>query len=284
MRLVDFNANTSAGAALEIQTPIVAIHGSAGSGKQWRQLSGAMTDRRQVICPDLPGYGGAHAAMVPVAAMMDAEAAIIVQQISEIGRPVHLVGHSYGAAVALKIAMRAPSKLTSLTIIEPAMFHVLDQGTAGDRKLYQQITAVAGMVSAAIAEGSPGAGMERFVDFWNGRGAYRNLSPDMQGALAAQIGQVAANFATGMAQKWKLDACREISCPTMAIMGLESRLVAQRATEMIAQSIPDMQLAMIADAGHMAPFTHSEIVNRLIGGHIAAAETSATQFPMRKAA
>ncbi len=106
----------------------------------------------------------------------------------------------------------------------------------------------------------------------------------MQGALAAQIGQVAANFATGMEQKWQLEACREISCPTMAIMGLESRLVAQRTTEMVAETIPDMQLAMISDAGHMAPFTHSAIVNRLIGGHIAAAEPSAPQIPMQRAA
>ncbi len=164
MKMVEFNTNTSAGAN-EVPAPIVALHGSAGSGKQWRHLVDAMTDRREVICPDLPGYGGARAAMVPVAAMMDAEAAIIQQQISEIGQPVHLVGHSYGAAVALKLAMRAPSALASLTIIEPAMFHLLDQGSAGDRKLYRQITAVAGMVSSAIAEGSPGAGMERFVDF-----------------------------------------------------------------------------------------------------------------------
>lgn len=264
--------------------PVVALHGSAGSPRQWQALKLSMNGRRQVISPDVPGYGETPRAVVPIATMMDAEAAIILQQIMEIGHPVHLVGHSYGGAIALKMAMRAPSMFASLTVIEPAMFHLLNQGSAKDRKLYRQITSVAGMVSAAIADGSPGAGMERFVDFWNGRGSYAGYSPYMQCKLAQQVGQVAANFATGMAQDWNLDACRKISCPTMAIMGLESRTVAQRVTEMVAHSIPDMQMAMIAEAGHMVPFTHSGIVNRLIAGHIASAEASANDQTMLRAA
>lgn len=282
MKLVDMTM-TTAGAGAVDPAPVVALHGTAGSGKQWRELVSSMQDRRSVICPDVPGYGDADRVSVPVATMMDAEATVILQQIIDLGQPVHLVGHSYGAAIALKIALRAPTMLASLTLIEPAMFHLLDAGDAKDRALYRQIMAVAGMVSAAIAEGEPEAGMERFVDFWNGRGAFAATGSDMRAILASQIGQVAANFATGMAQNWSIEACRVISCPTMAIMGLESRPVAQRVTEMVAEAIPDMQLAMIADAGHMSPFTHSAIVNRLIAGHIAAVERTAS-MPMLQAA
>ncbi len=284
MRLVDAMKARQASFDLNNSTPVVALHGSAGSPKQWRALEISMEGRRQVVCPDIPGYGSTPGAVVPMAAMMDAEASIIVQQIMEIGQPVHLVGHSYGGAVALKVALQAPSALSSLTLIEPAMFHLLNQGDINDRKLYQQITAIAGMISAALAEGSPGAGMERFVDFWNGRGSYANYGPEMQSTLASQAGQVAANFATGMAQNWTIDACRKITCPTLAVMGLESRLIAQRVTEMVAESIPDMQLAMIADAGHMAPFTHSGVVNRLIAGHIATVEAMSTDRAMLQAA
>lgn len=274
MRVDDAKKARLAGDGAGDTAPIVAIHGSAGSGKQWRELIASMDGKRDVICPDVPGYGNAPRAAAPVSSMMDAEATVVLQQIIDLGTPVHLVGHSYGAAIALKIAMRAPSLLLSLTLIEPAMFHLLDQGDAKDRGLYRQITAVAGMISAAIAEGEPEAGMERFVDFWNGRGAFASIEPAMRDVLTSQIGQVAANFATGMAQTWSIDACNVISCPTMAIMGLESRPLAQRVTEMVANAIPDMQLAMIAEAGHMSPFTHSAIVNRLISGHVANSEAS----------
>lgn len=274
----------SAGTGADDAAPVVALHGSAGSGKQWRELVASMRGKRDVICPDVPGYGKAPRAVAPVAAVMDAEATVILQQILDLGRPVHLVGHSYGAAIALKIAMRAPLLLASLTLIEPAMFHLLDQGDAKDSKLYQQIKAVAGMMSAAIAEGEPEAGMERFVDFWNGRGAFAGSEPAMRDMLTTQIGQVTANFATGMAQSWSIDACRVISCPTMAIMGLESRPIAQRVTEMVANAIPDMQLAMIAEAGHMSPFTHAAIINRLIAGHVANSEASIDTPQMLRAA
>jgi pimeloyl-ACP methyl ester carboxylesterase len=37
----------------------------------------------------------------------------------EVGGPVHLVGHSYGASIALRAALMEPSRLASLVLIEP---------------------------------------------------------------------------------------------------------------------------------------------------------------------
>jgi len=189
------------------------------------------------------------------------------------GEPVHLVGHSWGGAVAIKIAMALPEWVRSLTLIEPAVFHLLrDAQCPADRALFADIAAVAGIASAAAADGHPEAGMARFIDFWNGEDSWANTSPRLRTVLRAQLGQVINNFAAGFGEAWGLEEAAEIICPTLTIMGMESVPLAQRVTEMLAETIPSARLAMVPGAGHMAPLTDPHIVDPLISGHLRMAE------------
>ena len=40
--------------------------------------------------------------------------------------PVHLIGHSFGATLALRLAIEAPARVRSLTLIEPVLFCAAD--------------------------------------------------------------------------------------------------------------------------------------------------------------
>jgi lipase len=42
--------------------------------------------------------------------------------------PVHLIGHSFGATVALRLAIEAPERVASLTLIEPVLFAAAPDG------------------------------------------------------------------------------------------------------------------------------------------------------------
>ena len=55
--------------------------------------------------------------------------------------PMHLVGHSHGAAVALEIAIQRPDLVRSLTLIEPAVYHLLHSGSASDLALAKTLQA-----------------------------------------------------------------------------------------------------------------------------------------------
>src|SRR5687767_3335975 len=96
--------------------PVVCLHSSAGTHAQWQGLSHALSSRWQVLAPDLYGHG--RSPQWPVAAMntlhVDAQAVTAlmeaaVPQIDTCG--VHLVGHSYGGAVAMQMALRHPSRV-----------------------------------------------------------------------------------------------------------------------------------------------------------------------------
>src|SRR6185503_3141479 len=56
------------------------------------------------------------------------EAALVRALLDRYDGPAHLVGHSYGGAVALNVAHSRGAMLRSLTLIEPVAFHLLRDG------------------------------------------------------------------------------------------------------------------------------------------------------------
>ena len=54
------------------------------------------------------------------------ETNLINEVISGIGESIHLVGHSYGGTIAYHLAMTSPTKIKSLTLIEPMLVWLLD--------------------------------------------------------------------------------------------------------------------------------------------------------------
>ncbi len=254
-------------------TPVLALHSSGAGGLQWKNLSDHMRGEFRLIAPDLPGYGATPAWPGKGPASVENEARYVARLIKAAGQPVHLIGHSWGGAIALKIAMALPEWTRSLTLIEPAVFHVLRDAPCGaDRKLFSEIAALAGAVSAAAADGHAEAGMARFIDFWNGDGAWANTSPRLRTALRGQLGQVVNNFSAGFNETWSLQEAAQITCPTLTMLGMDSVPLAQRVTEMLAETIQTSQLSLIPGAGHMAPLTDPHIVDPLISSHLRMAE------------
>ncbi len=96
---------------------LLLLHGLAADIQSWASLAAAFTRAgRAVTAIDLPGHGGTE---VPAATLEDAAtvAASVLEQLA--GEPVELVGHSFGGAVAARVARRLPHKVRRLTLIAP---------------------------------------------------------------------------------------------------------------------------------------------------------------------
>ena len=100
---------------------VVLVHGSAQGSK----VGGAhhftaqqrLSERGwQLLVPDRPGHGRSPDPGRPDDAQADGG---LVADL--LGKGAHLVGHSFGACVALAAAAKRPEAVRSLTIIEPAM-------------------------------------------------------------------------------------------------------------------------------------------------------------------
>ncbi|MFY0611629.1 MAG: alpha/beta hydrolase [Hyphomicrobiaceae bacterium] len=263
---------------------VIAVHGSASTGGQWRRLVADLGADFDVVTPDLPGYGRS-ADMAPQGRTTLAGDAIeVARLVNASTEPNHLVAHSYGAAVVLNYARKHWRRIASLTIIEPALFHLLRSGEASDLMHYTEISSIANTVRLSATFGTHSQGMESFVDYWNGKGAWAAMKPTLQSALASQVTQVARNFEAGMAETWSAADCGRIGCPTLIITAEASRGPAKRVAEIIAGSMPHAQFATIADAGHMAPVTHPDIINPLIAEALVAATSRRSEVSHREAA
>ena len=94
------------------------LHGFAGTLDNWTGTAAALSaDGFAVVAPDLPGHGGTDAAAETPQAIAQLLAANL--EVLDLAGPVHLVGHSMGAAVALLLAEARPARFASVTLVAP---------------------------------------------------------------------------------------------------------------------------------------------------------------------
>ena len=104
---------------------ILCLHCSGGSGRQWRALTSPLTAHFDVRAPDLIGYLNSGGWPTGARVSLDDEAERLLALLVDTDEPVHLLGHSYGGAVALQMALRWPERIASLTLYEPVRFGLL---------------------------------------------------------------------------------------------------------------------------------------------------------------
>lgn len=98
---------------------IVLLHGFGGSHRDWDRVWPRLDAR--VIAYDLPGHA-ASLAGADAAAPRRAAAAVLADLAERGEDPVHLAGHSMGGAIATLMALEAPARIASLTLLAPGGF------------------------------------------------------------------------------------------------------------------------------------------------------------------
>jgi pimeloyl-ACP methyl ester carboxylesterase len=247
---------------------VLLLHSSACSGSQWQALAGRLQTTFRVLVPDLYGYGDTDPWPGDAPLTLADEAKLAEAVLGRCYGRIHVIGHSYGGAVGLRLAVEQPERLMSLTLIEPVAFHMLRCEDPADHDLFREIAALAAWVADTAARGNPRGGMARFVDYWNGAGAWLRMKPELQAALARRTAKVAQDFAATMADVTPIDALRRIAVPTLIQRGSASPLPARRVAQLLADALPNARLATLEGAGHMLPLTHGEAVNAAILQHL----------------
>jgi lipase len=97
---------------------VVCLHGVTSHGRHFARLAEALP-RHRVLAPDLLGHGSSsYEPPWDLERHVDEVVATVGAQ------PAALVGHSFGARVALEITARAPKLVPRLVLLDPAI-HVL---------------------------------------------------------------------------------------------------------------------------------------------------------------
>lgn len=233
---------------------VVALHCSGSSGRQWEPYAERLPAGMRLTAPDLMGSGREHAWTPGAPVTLEAEARRVLAAFPADGAPVHLIGHSYGGAVALEIAMRWPDKVRTLTLYEPVRFALLDnEETAGIRKLIID----AGTHIAHLAKsGRLHESAAMFVDYWSGRGTWDKVTAPRRQVFADRMPKVAAEFDALFGDDTPPEAYAQLSMPMRLIAGMRSPLTARKVVERLAMLCRHARVVHLAGLGHMGPVTH----------------------------
>jgi pimeloyl-ACP methyl ester carboxylesterase len=233
---------------------VVALHCSGSSGRQWDPYVERLPAGLRLAAPDLMGSGRDNAWTLGTPVTLEAEARRVLAAFPGDGAPVHLIGHSYGGAVALEIAMRWPEKVRTLTLYEPVRFAMLDHAeTSGIRQMIIETgTRIVQLVhSARLHEAAA-----MFVDYWSGRGTWDKVPVPRRQAFADRMHKVACEFDALFGDATPAEAYGQLTMPMRLIAGMRSPLPARKVVEQLAMRCRHASVVHLAGLGHMGPVTH----------------------------
>ncbi len=241
----------------EPRDTLICLHCSASSGRQWKALADSLAAELTVLTPDLLGYGRTPwPAGAPLS--LDDEVDHLAPLITAQAGRIHLLGHSYGGAVALQIALRWPDRIKSLTLYEPVRFRLLLDSPAMTPLAYEVIRLARSV--QRMAGPAPADAAARFVDYWSGEGAWAKTSPARQQALALRMPKVGAEFTAALEDGARDVDYARLPMPVRLIGGDRSPAPVRVVLERLAHLVPNADRVTLAGLGHMGPIEAPERV------------------------
>jgi len=234
---------------------LLALHCSGASGRAWNAYGNLVGADTALIAPDLLGADG-RPWPADRALNVDEEIERLAPLLDADPRGVHVLGHSYGGALALQLALRWPHKLRSLTLYEPVRFGLLDD----DEPAWHEIRDVGCGVGALARAGDTAAAAARFIDYWSGPGAWDRMPASRQAAVALGMVKVGAEFDALFADRTPAAAFSTLPMPVTLLVGGRSPLPARRVAERLAAACPRWQLHTLPACDHMGALTQPAVV------------------------
>ena len=220
--------------------PVVLVHGLAGSARWWRRNVAALARHHTVYLVNLPGFGSFRRYGLSFTLAEGADWLGAWIEAAGVG-PCHVVAHSMGGYLTIRLAAARPELVRRLVLVAPAVI-------AGTRPIraYPLALVAAGLAASPtflplLALDSLRAGPLTIV-----RAAYRLLSDDVRAELEA------------------------VTAPTLLVWGSRDSLVPPALGPQVRDALQDGTLLVLPGAGHVPnydrPREFNEAILTFLGG------------------
>lgn len=229
---------------------LVFLHGLGGSSRSWARQLEALSDSRQVIAWDCPGYGDSDDFPGGEPQCADyAKALLAALDKIDVGA-FDLVGHSMGGAIAPWAARLAPLRVRRLVLSATRVAFALADTTGfeagvADRRHMDDATFGKSRAKGMVGEASP-----VFAEIAAVAGKVREPGY----AAAVHLLKHADNRAL----------LPTIAQPTLVLAGENDPIAPADATKAVAAAVPGARLETIPGTAHAAYMEKPEIYNRLL--------------------
>lgn len=239
----------------------------ASPAAAWRPVMERLADRFHMVAINFAGYGETDRLGDHMARTLVAEADAVAAVAALFDGPFHLVGHSYGGGVALRLAVSGAPPLASLTLIEPACYHLLRP--AGETALADEVEAVNFGFIETIAAGDPVAAFRTYIDYYTtGPGAWDAMPEKTRNRFLGIADVVARALGSAHGEDIGLDDARKLTVPCAVLYGAETTQSHARVSELLAEAIPGARCDVVPDAAHMLTLTHPDAVAKYLADRV----------------
>ena len=236
----------------------LALHCSLAHSSAWAGLAAALPEWR-VTAPDLPGHGRS-APWDGGEGLHDVATRMGQALIEATGEPVDLIGHSFGATIALRLALEHPESVRRLVLIEPVLFSI----TRGSAEFDAFASGYAAVDAATDA--TPAEAAALFHGVW-GVGDFVALPKMQQHYMIERMPLVRAqnpvllDDAPGLVAPERLEG---LGLPVLLMEGADSPPIIAAIHDRLAARLPGSRRHIQPGAGHMLPITHAAEVGVVV--------------------
>jgi pimeloyl-ACP methyl ester carboxylesterase len=240
--------------------PVLALHCTLGHGGAWRRVAAALEGIATLTAMDLPGHGDSG----DWDGVEDLHGLATEMARGLLGPRQDLIGHSFGATVALRLAVEAPERVRTLTLIEPVFFAAALQD---DRDGAEAALACTAPYTAALAAQDFDRAARLFHGVWGEDTpwaeipeATRRYITERMPLIQSQAPMLVEDNAGLLAPK----RLERAAMPCLILEGDRTAPVMGLIHYALEKRLPQARRHTIKGAGHMAPLTHPGAVAREI--------------------
>ncbi|WP_164658319.1 alpha/beta fold hydrolase [Tropicibacter sp. Alg240-R139] len=235
---------------------VLAIHCTIAHSGAWKRLASLLSEEATFHAFDMLSHGKS-ADWDGLGDFQDrnVEAALTVLE-----RPMDVVGHSFGATVALRVAVERPDLVRSLTLIEPVFFAVALQDAPD---IVAEHNRIAQPYQEAMQSGDWPLAARLFNRMWSTDDSPRwlQLPKVTREAMIRGIPVVPACDASLFDDRAGLlgpGVLGGLSLPVLLLRGSRTQPVIGGINDSLARRIPAAFNHMVEGAGHMLPISHPQ--------------------------
>lgn len=238
--------------------PLLCLHGIGSSADAFRHQLDGLADTHRVLAWDAPGYGASPDPSAPpgLAGFAEASYRLLVDTGAE---PAHVLGVSFGGAVAVQMALAYPEAVRSLVLADTSAGSAVDPIRARAMRQRSDDLIRLGPVELARVR------------------APRLVSASASPALVEEVSAIMALAVRLPGYAWAAEAMAatdlraeltDLCAPTLVVVGENDAVTPASESRLLAAAIPGARLVVVSAAGHLAnqeqPAQFNDVVRRFL--------------------